>query len=550
MCRKYINVKCSSEIAIRSLDEEISYAELRKEVCKRERYLSQNLNQNQNVIALCMNRGIEYIYWIFAILQSGKTFLPIGYHEMHEKKEKILKDANPDLILVDDIDYFSIKKDKILMVKNLRYSDEENSEYHFLKYNDKNRIAYIIYTSGTTGVPKGVKIPYKALWNFLDNFLPEKMIKGEIILANTTFLFDIAMAEIILPIFRGGSLYITNEQEQKNVRVILKLFEKYKFDWVQFTPTFVKMLIQDNLYCGNWKYIKNIIIGGEMVSSSLVKLIKKYTKAKVYNAYGPTEATIWSHFCRIDNKNTIVIGKPIKNVEEFILDDYMNEVQKGKLWLAGRALSTGYLNDEQLTKKKFLIYKGKKIYDTGDVACKTDFGIQILGRSDNQIKISGKRLELEELNIYVEKLYNGIVLNIGNKIYVLLKKENEDFITAKKRIKECFPTDVKISGIYEIPEFPVMDNGKMDLKMLKETIIQMQRTEEKLIKILNEYTDDAVSKKMRMFEVGLDSIEYVEILVKCENAFGITFEDSKLVMESFETVEELLHYIEERMRKI
>lgn len=529
------------EISIIFENNTITYEQLenRISICMEE--LEKRKLEN-GVIGVMMSRTPVYIYWIMAILASGYAFVPINPQDAEEKRNYVITHSNMDYCITDN-DCKNIDWDKNVKTKMSLENILDNED----------KMAYIMFTSGTTGFPKGVMISRKSLNSFTKFFLNGEIIRGNLILANTTFTFDISLLEIILSLKRGATIFLTSDNEQKNPRSLVNILKKNRFDWAQFTPSYLNMLIGCAHSLEIFKNVKNIIIGGERITNALANLLKEKTQCRLFNAYGPTEATIWTHVG--DLRDSFVnVGKPIECVEELILDSDGNNSDKGVLWLGGDTISQGYYNDNVLTAKKFKLRNGRIIYETGDIACKKDGKLIILGRNDYQVKISGKRIELEEIEC-------KIVENLGLSQCVVLYKEGDlvlcvDDKTLKieelrKQMLNKIEAVFLPRKIFCLGKNPLMSNGKIDRKKVEDIYMKHcnTRTKEKVLELIREFVVVDFDLESNFEDLGISSIEYIGLIVKLEKAFNIEFDDQTLMPNHFIKVEDLANYIQDRLEQ-
>ncbi|MFR3138957.1 MAG: non-ribosomal peptide synthetase [Lacrimispora saccharolytica] len=525
------------KVAVVFKNQLVSYGMLEKEIDKRKAYLS-TLEVKKGIIGLLFSRGIEYIYWMLAVLKSGLCFLPINKETTAERMHYIIENSGLDVIITDE---------PIILEKRCIVCDEIyfSAKKQVISNKTKNNLAYIMYTSGTTGKPKGVMISNLALKHFLNYFLKDKVENDHIFLANTAYTFDISIVEILLPLYRRATVYMTSDEEQKNPRKVAKLLEKYKFDWVQFTPTYLLLLVQNGESISYLNNVKNIIVGGEKVPRTLAVMLKENTECNLYNAYGPTEMTIWTHIGDLRD-DFINVGYAIPGVYDLILDDNFCETDKGNLWLSGKTISNGYVNDNALNEKKFVTHNGILMYDSGDVAYRKEGKLVIAGRCDNQIKISGKRVELEEIeNLIVEytNISQCIVMEAMGEIIIVIQDRK---LTREKLIAQLIG---KIDNsfipkkIMYINEFPILSNGKTDRRKVREMYMENSYLENRIMDIIEKIAMVEFDKSISFKSLGVSSLEYVTLIVKVEKVFGIEFEDEALVMENFETIEKFIDYV-------
>lgn len=533
-----------NKVAVIFGDQSISYSTLEDQIDKRVVFLN-TLEVKKGIIGLRFSRGVEFIYWMLAVLKAGLCFLPIDKEVTAERISYIIENSGLDIVIADES--LGLKDKAYIVCDEIRFS-KTNS---FIISKARNNLAYIMYTSGTTGNPKGVMISNEALRHFLEYFLKDKVKSNHVFLANTSYTFDISIVEILLPLYRRATVYMTSDEEQKNPRRIARLIKKYKFDWVQFTPTYLLLLLQYRESISALSNAKNIIIGGERVPRTLAMMLKENTVCNLYNAYGPTEMTIWTHIGDLRD-DFVNVGYAIPGVFDLILNDNACETDKGNLWLGGETISDGYINDDILTEKKFVMYGGRRVYDSGDVAYRKEGKLVIVGRSDNQVKISGKRVELEEIESLIVEHTNisqCVVVEAMGEIIAVVKDYK---LTRQKLIKQLIGKMDRSfipKEIMCIDEFPVLSNGKIDRRKVRAIYMEKTYLENKVVDILKEFVVVEIDKSASFKNLGVSSLDYVTLIVKVEKTFGVEFEDAALVMEYFETIEKFIEYIYSLVRK-
>lgn len=344
--------------------------------------------------------------------------------------------------------------------------------------------AYVIFTSGSTGAPKGVEVGHAALANFLGSMAEQPgFTKSDSIVAVTTVSFDIALLELLLPLCCGGRTVIASSDTLADPPELVKLINATGATMLQATPTLWRVLLEAGFQpAPGFK----ALCGGEPLPRDLAgQLIA--TGAELWNMYGPTETTIWSSCGRItDASRPIAIGAPIANTELHVLDDSGSLAPigvPGELYIGGRGLAKGYLGQPDLTTRAFSMVsvgsgEPKRLYRTGDVAIRNaDGSVQLLGRRDQQVKVRGFRIELEE----IEAALRGVSGVRDAAVTVERAGTPEAGLTAavvsadgdglapqalRQALSARLPAYMLPSRYVHMAELPQTANGKLDRKAL------------------------------------------------------------------------------------
>lgn len=488
---------------------------------------------NGERVAVCMERGVELIVVLLALLKSNINYIPIDPSFPIERIEYILKDSQVTHCFVD------VNSHELLSQRDIKLLDYEafcgNREAVInqcaRKSYDGNRIAYTLYTSGSTGRPKGIVISERSLSNLLCSIKQNPgMARSDRLLALTTVSFDISMLEIWLPLFCGASIILAGKEEVLDSDLLRKKVIVQNITVMQATPSHWSAIVEDERF--RVERLK-VLCGGEALSSSLAaEIINR--NWELWNMYGPTETTIYSTLDKIEHAENISIGNEIDNTDVYVLDSYLRNVPdktRGNLFIGGEGLAQGYWNRPRLTAEKFIPCpfrgsKGERMYYTGDVACFNSQGkLECLGRNDFQVKIRGFRIELEEIEKSII-LHNGV-----NATAVVASEVGRDekelvaFCVYEKPVKEEIVDDIMSflskrvpsyyipSRIIELDALPLTVNGKTDRKTLVK-IAKERGISKCAIRHSRNFWEQGVS------EVWKDLFGYVEVGID-ENFFDL-----------------------------
>lgn len=510
----------------------------------------------------------------FSFLQ-GITYIPINPDLPDERIAAILEESKPDAVITTN-EY----KDRTHNCKTIVINDDETIDFEGNDPDDE--IAYIMYTSGSTGRPKGVMVRRESVYNFMDGV--SEIIdfsEGRSIACLTNVSFDIFFLESVMPLLKGMKVYLATEEEQNNPKAIASLIENSQVDMLQMTPSRMQLLLNYDKDLSCLKNVKDIMIGGEAFPEKLLHTLQEKTNANIYNMYGPTETTIWSTISDLTNKDTVDIGKPIKDTRVYIVDHNLHIVPNGEIGeicIAGKGLAKGYVNNEELTKEKFCPLPEKTeeiIYRTGDLGRVLPSGDLIcLGRTDSQVKIRGHRIELGEIEFFINQV-DGIIQAVTT---VAEKSENEKIIetyyTCSKPItheqiseylSKKVPAYMIPAKYYEVDSFELTPNGKIDRNNLQSPIVKTlynnsssvpsvqnnSKAFETIAATLSESLEipvESIRFDAPLSELDLDSINFVKLVIILEMEFNFEFDDDKLLISEFPTVQSLVEYVDEKYK--
>lgn len=403
-------VQTPTHIAIKCDDTILNYEEVNIRVNQLARQLKLNGLKANDQVVLFTENSVDTIIGILGILKSGAIYVPLDVNTPIKRQKFILEEIQPKMTLVTSNSIKKLYKDRDWL-PHMRVIALDNTELY--KGDGSNvpiaanleDLAYIIYTSGTTGNPKGVMVSQRNLVNYLS--WAEKMYVGYEQLhfpLFTSIAFDLTITSIFLPLLTGNAVLIY--KSENNEVPLERIIDDNQVGVIKLTPSHLKLLKHRRF---NQTNLKRLIVGGEQLPSQLAREILSNfnNKIEIYNEYGPTEATVGCmvHKYSADDKYRMVpIGKPGDNTQIYVLDESLKPVPKGvlgEIYIGGAGVTSGYFEQPEMTEKSFLpnpLIPKSRMYKTGDYArFLNDGNLQYVGRKDNQIKVNGYRIELEEI---------------------------------------------------------------------------------------------------------------------------------------------------------
>ena len=538
--------KLGNETAVVYHNDAKSYWQLNERANQLACFLqSENVNEN-DIVAICLNRGISTIVSILAILKCGAVYMPIDPGFPPERISFMLRDASPKLIITSpEFSYLFPADSKTISPESISSKINALPATNFEKGSKGDNNIYVLYTSGSTGKPKGVLMGQAALANLIKWQIGDSSAdESSNTLQFAPITFDVSFQEIFSTLLTGGTLTLIDDSLRLDSENLLKFLIQNKINRLFLPFVALQMICETATEVNEFpENLKEVITAGEQlkITPQIVSFFSGTPHAKLFNQYGPTEAHVVTSLelnGRADEWPVLPsIGKPIDNTSIYILDEHLNTVssgQQGELCIGGIALAQGYLNHPELSKEKFITLRhadasSERIYKTGDLArYLPDGNIEFLGRKDDQVKIRGYRIELgeiESLLLQNNTLSNAVVTVTGETseqkrlIAYLISKNNEHNTgSVKDFLKERLPDYMLPSAFVWMNDFPKTSSGKIDKKALpapeltrgemSELYVKPQTLVQKNLALAwsEIFSIDKVGIKDNFFELGGNSI--------------------------------------------
>ncbi|MGL5880441.1 MAG: non-ribosomal peptide synthetase, partial [Xenococcaceae cyanobacterium] len=626
-----------NNIAVAFQEDKFTYQELNEKANNLAIFLRKLGIKKGDFVGICQKRNTNFLVSIIAILKAGGAYVPIDCTYPPERIEYMLSNSEVK-ILLSESSLLNILTDNLKDYRHLNsiiYSDvnannsvetkltgvniysqadlnkfsQENIAQKNIEENNRGiDRAYMIYTSGSTGLPKGAIVRHDGAINHIyAQFDALELQEGFSFLQSAAASSDISVWQFLAPILRGGRTVIVDTETVCNPEKLFQVIKQEQINLVEFVPVVLKGLLDyiSELSPGQRLLpdLKWMMVTGEYVSVELVnEWLKIYPLIKVANAYGPTEAAdditqfiITEPFP--ENQRSVPIGKPLANLNLYILDSQMQLVPigvPGEICVSGIGVGDGYWQNEEKTNLSFVSNPFLKseigansnsplqpqtpiLYKTGDLGrWLPDGNIEFLGRIDRQVKIRGFRIELGEIETLLTQnsfVREGVVVvkeDIPNDkrlvAYIVSNLEDRrgtensaiaNEFTPKLRnfLKEKLPEYAIPSAFVFLEKLPLTPSGKIDRRALPAPDSLSRNREQNYIAprtpleevIAGVWTQvlktDRISVDDNFFEQGGHSLLATQLISRLRNVFQIEL-PLRYIFE-FPTVAELAQAVEE-----
>ncbi|HUH29220.1 polyketide synthase [Gelidibacter sp.] len=470
--------------------ERLTYREIEDEISKIHTEIMVHA-KDEEIIGVPTTRGIKQIVFILAILKAGKAYLPIDFSYPKKRLESIISNSNLTYCLTTKEDQNNAMALGLIPIPN--GNSINNIEQPASGTKVQNPITYILYTSGSTGEPKGVCMGENAMVNLIQWQNENSISKhGSRTLQFAPISFDVSFQEIMTTLSTGGTLVLINDMLRLDMVALLNYINKQQVNRL-FLP-FVALQALAEVALSTALYptsLKEVMTAGEQlkITPQIINLFTNLNDCVLYNQYGPTECHVVSELKLEGNPaewpTLPSIGKAISNTGLYILDSELQVVPDGtigELCIAGACLAEGYMNKKELTVEKFVNWnspdgKFNRMYRTGDIAkYLPDGNIEFLGRKDDQVKISGHRIELAEIELAINSLsgiHQTVVIasnHLGSQAqlvaYMQPNHDQMDVAEIRQKVSEILPDYMIPSYFVLVDQFPRTSSGKIDKRSL------------------------------------------------------------------------------------
>ncbi len=577
ICVHQVFERCAEETpektALVFKEQQLSYDELNKRSNQLAHFLIDQGIGPEVKAGICIERSVEMVVAMLGVLKAGGAYVPIDPTYPQERIAYMFKDAQLPVILTQQqlSNKFQDDNAKVIILDNGQETiwnrPNHNPDSGVLPEN----IAYLIYTSGSTGKPKGAMLQHRGLINAISSTVEKFYVhKDANVLQFASFSFDASVEEIFSTLITGATLYLSDQESLRSLPDLIAIMRENSITNITLPPSVLSVLQPQD-----FPSLQSVVSAGEKCP---VDVARRWSEGRyLINGYGPTEATICSATYVVENdfdRPVVPIGRPVKNVRVYILDEDLNPVPvgvPGELYISGEGLARGYFERPELTAERFIPdpfaqepHRGARMYKTGDlVRYLKDGNIEFIGRLDHQVKIRGFRIELGEIEAVVKEhaaVSDAAVIAKQNGsekriVAYVVPQESKSFDKAQLQVelKRKLPDFMVPSAVISMEALPLNANGKLDRKALPDPDTSQRKgrfvkpgteTERKLAEIWQEILKlDRIGVNDSFFDLGGHSLSIVQAQGKIKEVFDK--ELSVVALFQYPTISTLAAHIDE-----
>jgi D-alanine--poly(phosphoribitol) ligase subunit 1 len=468
-------------IAHISGNQRLTYGELRRCSDAVAAHLAKHIGDHRAPIAVLGHREPEMLIAFLGAVKSRRPYVPLDTVLPQQRIDKILALSQPALLLTPE-DVAKISASAAL-APGVRPDPEDP--------------VYILFTSGSTGEPKGVVITLACLEHFVRWMLDEQRFipLGEIFLNTAPFSFDLSVMDLYCSLATGGTLFSISRDLVANPKMLYRaLAISGATTWVS-TPSFAQMcLVEEKFTEAMLPTVRRFLFCGETLpAETAARLLGRFPRAQVWNMYGPTETTVATTSVRIDlslleKYSALPVGRAMPGADVFVVNEAGEALpanQRGEIVIAGPNVSPGYLGRPDLTSAFFFEYSGRPAYRTGDQGKFRDGLLFFEGRTDSQVKISGYRIELGDVEanllalasvrdaVVTPVIKNSAPQSLAAFVVLTGQTEASHFELSqslRRQLAQRLPAYMVPRKFVFMEAFPLTANGKVDRARLAQSL--------------------------------------------------------------------------------
>ncbi|MGA7219360.1 MAG: non-ribosomal peptide synthetase [Candidatus Sulfotelmatobacter sp.] len=570
-----------------------SYAELNRKANRLAHYLiKRGVNANSRV-GILMDRSCEMVIAVLGILKAGAAYVPFDSTYPKERLSGMLQDIRLKHLLSMNALLGSLPENQDSIVtldgdKDLIARESSDNPCRDIADDD---LAYIIFTSGSTGKSKAAAVHHRGWRNLLAWFTREfEITSRDKVLLVSSFSFDLTQRALVMPLVCGGELHLLASNHY-SPELTLSTIDAKKITLMNCAPSPFYPLIENQSPESLRKLnsLRIVFLGGEPISGARVKewVTSNLCKTELVNVYGVAECSDVSTYYRLHDfdryiSNPVPIGIPIDNTQVYVVDSEMNRLPRGEvgeLCVAGDGVGKGYVNDPELTERKFVKVKlgcqSEMVYRTGDLGrLGKDGNFEYVGRVDHQVKVHGIRVELEEIETVLRqhpRMQEAVVLvketETGDKrivAYVIPWESIPDQEwsgveeTLRRHVGLKLPKNMVPNTFIKMKELPLNPNGKVDrIALQKENGNNGSKPHGRERSTTEIVIGAFVAEVLHIPQVGVDddffdmgghSVMAIQVVTQINETFGTRF-DLSLFSSERVTVSKLATLVTEELNQ-
>src|SRR5437879_1356552 len=447
----------------------------------------------EGVIAVVTERNLDWMAAVLAIFKAGGAYLPIEPHFPADRIARTLSRAGCRLVLTErgstamlDQALDSPPGGRTLFIDASYEEDRSDGDLGVDVAPDQ--LAYIYFTSGSTGEPKGAMCEHLGLLNHLCAKIDDLSIgEGDVVAQTAPQCFDISLWQLVSALLVGGRTLLVEQDAILDAKRFIGKIVDGRVAVVQVVPSYLEVLLsylaQHPRELPDLRYVS---VTGEALKKELTqRWFAAQPGIKLVNAYGLTETSDDTNHEVMDSvprRERVPLGRPINNVHVYVVDEHLSPVPlgaPGELVFSGLCVGRGYVNDPERTRRAFLVdphRKGQRLYRSGDYGRWLPEGkLEFLGRRDTQVKISGFRIEIGEIDNTLLRLpgvREGAVVvtdrtdHSEHLVAFYAAQRPLDANVLRDQLRESLPEYMVPSAFHWRRRLPLTDNGKIDRKAL------------------------------------------------------------------------------------
>ncbi|CRM27937.1 Gramicidin S synthase II [Pseudomonas sp. 28 E 9] len=465
-------------IAVKAGDRQLTYQQLNERANRLAHHLRECGVQPDTRVGICLERGLEMVIGLFAILKAGGGYVPLDPGYPQERLAYMLHDSTPVVVLTQGAHREWLGTVPVIDLDHETWQHQPSGNPQVPGLTARHT-AYVIYTSGSTGQPKGVINEHAGVVNRLLWMQDAHSLKAQdAVLQKTPFSFDVSVWEFFWPLMTGARLVMARPGGHKEPAYLCDVIESERITTLHFVPSMLDVFLAHG-DVGQAAGLVRVMCSGEALPGSLVRRFKQQLPGiGLYNLYGPTEAavdvTAWN-CASSDVPDNTPIGKPIANTRMYVLDEQLQPVPLGvvgELFIGGVQVARGYLNRAQLTAERFLKdpFSEGRMYRTGDLGrYLPDGNLEYLGRNDDQVKIRGLRIELGEIQARLLEhpaVKDAVVVAREDRLVAYYTGAATAIEALRSQLLQHLPDFMVPALFVHLEAMPLSPNGKLDRKAL------------------------------------------------------------------------------------